>query len=164
MTLLGHKQIFLGEASGKMQYNLKQKSGTADLNIDGFQIKSNQMTQLIAVAIGKDPSRVIFSSSTFHADIKNNITTYELHAKGTRTSIDITEGKLDKTNQTNNATFKFVYEKYTVNGKITGSTDDPKVTLDTSAILKDKIDEKLQEKLDKALGGQVGNLLKGLKF
>jgi hypothetical protein len=164
MGLLGQKPLFLGEASGETQYNLKQKSGTADLTIDGFQVKSTQWTQLVTAAIGKDPSRVIFSSTTLHAQMKNNVTTYELHAKGTRSSIDITEGKLDKVNQTNNAQFKFVYEKYTVNGKITGSPNDPQVTLDTSALLKDKLDEKLQQKLDKALGGQVGSLLKGLKF
>ncbi|GIT98848.1 hypothetical protein [Sulfurovum sp. TSL1] len=161
---LGHKKNFLGSASGNATYNLKQKSGVVDLDIASFQIKPSDLTNVISLAIGKDPARVIFSSTKFHADIKGNITAYTLHATGTSSSIDITEGRLNKLNNTNTARFKFVYEEHTVRGKIKGSVDHPKITLDTSALIKDKIDEKVQEKLDKALGGKAGEFLKSLPF
>ncbi len=164
LGILGYKKNFLGEASGKGQYHLKQKSGVVDLDIASFQIKPSSLTNTIKMVIGKDPSRVIFSSTKFHADIKGKITAYNLHAKGTRSSIDITEGRLNKLSNTNMAKFTFVYEKYTVHGRIKGTIDNPKVTIDTSSILKDKIDEKLQDKLDKVLGGKAGEFLKGLKF
>ena len=164
LGMLGHKQDFLGKAFGKGKYNLKQKSGVVDLDINSFQIKSSPTTNTIKMLIGKDPARVIFTSTKFHADIKGNITDYSLHAKGSRSSIDITDGRVNKINNTNTAKFKFVYEKYTVHGKISGAVDDPKVTIDTSAILKDKIDEQLQDKIDKALGGKAGEFLRGLKF
>ena len=114
--------------------------------------------------IGKDPTRVIFDSTKFHANIKGKVTEYSLHAVGTRSSIDILEGRIDRIKNTNTAKFTFVYEKYTVHGKIKGSIDNPKVTVDTSAILKDKIDEELQNKIEKALGGKAGEFLKNLKF
>ncbi len=161
---LGQAKNFLGSASGKAKYNLKRKSGVVDLDIASFQIKPSSLTNTIKMAIGKDPARVIFSSTKFHADIKGDITTYNLHAKGTRSSIDITEGRLNQQSKSNTAKFKFVYEKYTVMGKIKGTTDNPKITLDTSAILKDKIDEKVQDKLDEVLGEKAGEFLKGLKF
>ncbi len=164
LGILGHKKDFLGKAFGKGKYNLKQKSGVVDLDITSFKIKPSSTTNTIKMVIGKDPARVIFDSTKFHADIKGKITYYTLHAKGTRSSIDITEGRVDKTNNTNTAKFKFVYEKYTVNGKIKGTVDDPKVTIDTSALLKDKIDDKLQDKIEKALGGKAGEFLRGLKF
>ena len=161
---LGHAKNFLGSASGQAKYNLKRKSGVADLDIASFQIKPSSLTNVISMAIGKDPARVIFSSTKFHADIKGNITTYNLHATGTSSSIDITEGRIDTISNTNTAKFKFVYEKYTVMGKIKGTTDNPKITLDTSALLKDKIDGKVQDKLDDVIGGKAGEFLKGLKF
>lgn len=161
---LGHKKNFLGSASGKARYNLKQKSGVVDLDIASFQIKPSSLTSVISIAIGKDPARVIFSSTKFHADIKGKITDYTLHATGSSSSIDITQGRLNKLNNTNTARFKFVYEKYTVHGRIKGTIDNPKVAIDTSELLKDKIDEKLQDKLDKVLGGKAGEILKGLKF
>jgi len=164
LGMLGHKQDFLGKAFGKGKYNLKKKSGVVDLDIASFQIKPSSTTNTIKMVIGKDPARVMFSSTKFHADIKGKITDYTLHAKGSHSSIDITDGRVNKINNTNTAKFKFVYEKYTVHGKIKGTIDDPKVTIDTSAILKDKIDDQLQEKIEKALGGKAGDFLRGLKF
>ncbi len=164
LGMLGHKQDFLGEAFGKGTYDLKKKSGVVDLDIASFQIKPSSTTNTIKMVIGKDPARVIFSSTKFHADIKGKITEYTLHAKGSHSSIDITDGRVNKINNTNTAKFTFVYEKYTVHGMIKGTIDDPKVTIDTSAILKGKIDEQLQEKIEKALGGKAGEFLKGLKF
>ncbi|WP_373031797.1 hypothetical protein [Sulfurovum sp.] len=161
---LGHKRNFLGSASGKGKYNLKKKSGVVDLDIASFQIKPSSLTSMISMAIGKDPARVIFTSTKFHADIKEKITDYTLHATGSHSSIDITEGRINKINNTNTAKFKFVYEKYSVNGQIKGSVDNPKVTVDTTALFKDKIDEKMQKKIDKVLGGKAGEFLKGLSF
>ncbi len=161
---LGHKRNFLGSASGKAKYNLKRKSGVVDMDIASFQIKPSDLTNMISMAIGKDPARVIFSSTKFHADIKGDITAYTLHAIGTRSSIDITEGRLNKLNNTNTARFNFVYEDHSVRGKIKGSVNNPKITIDTSALIKDKIDEKVQEKLDKALGEKASEFLKSLPF
>jgi hypothetical protein len=161
---LGYKKNFLGSASGKATYNLKRKTGVVDLDIASFQIKPSNLTSVISMAIGKDPARVIFSSTKFHADIKGDITDYTLHAIGTRSSIDITEGRLNKANNTNTAKFKFVYEKHTVRGKIKGSVNDPKITVDAGSLLKDKVDEKVQKKIDEVLGDKAGELLKGLSF
>jgi len=164
LALLGHKKNFLGRSFGNGRYDLKRKSGVVDIDIKDFKIKPSPTTNTIKLIIGKDPTRVIFDSTKFHADIKGKITEYTLHAVGTRSSIDITEGRIDKINNTNTAKFTFVYEKYTVHGKIKGSIENPKVTVDTSAILKDKIDEELQEQIEKALGGKAGDLLRNLKF
>ena len=164
LGLLGHRKDFLGKAFGKGKYDLKTKSGVVDLDIQAFQIKPSSTTQTIKMLIGKDPARVMFTSTKFHADIKGKITEYTLHAVGSHSSIDITEGRVDKSNNTNTAKLKFVYEDYTVYGKIKGSIDDPKVTVDTSALFQDKIDEKLQNKIEKALGGKAGDLLRNLKF
>ncbi len=161
---LGHKKNFLGSASGKAKYNLKRKSGVVDLDIASFQIKPSDWTNMISLAMGKDPARVIFSSTKFHADIDKNIIDYTLHALGTRSSIDITQGRLNTDSNTNSARFTFVYEEHTVRGKIKGSVNNPKITLDTSALIKDKVNEKVQKKLDKALGGQAAEFLKSLPF
>lgn len=164
LAMLGYKKGFLGKSNGQVKYNIKNKSGVVDLDIASFQIKPSRLTNVISLAIGKDPAREIFSSTKFHADINGNIINYTLHATGTRSSIDITEGRFNQLSNTNTAKFKFVYEKYTVIGKIKGTTDNPKVTIDTSSLLKGKIDEKLQDKLDDVIGGKAGEFLKGLKF
>jgi len=161
---LGYKKIFLGQASGTANYNLQKQLGIVDLSIASFQIKPSTLTNTIKMFLGKDPSRIIFSSTQFHSNIKKNIVTYMLRAKGARRSLDISSGRINTINNTHTAKFKFVYEKHIVYGKIKGTLDNPKVTLDTTSLLKDKVKDKLKNKLEKELGGKAGELLKGLSF
>ncbi len=165
LGVLGHKKNFLGKAFGKGIYDVKQKSGVVDLDIRSFQIKPSSLTNTIKMFLGKDPARIIFSSTKFHADIEKKITTYTLLATGTRSSITIRNGKINKFTNEHRADFTLVYEKYTVHGKIKGSADHPEVTLDTNTLLKEQLSNgKLKEKLEKALGGKAGKFLKGLSF
>ncbi len=165
LGLLGHKKFFLGQAYGKGTYNIKQKSGVVDLDIRSFQIKPSSSTQTVKMFLGKDPARIIFSSTKFHADIKKKVTHYTLKAQGSHSSFKILNGSIDKRSNTHNANFTFVYEKYTIRGKIRGSADNPKITIDTSALLKEQLsNEKVQKKLEKALGDKAAKFLRGLNF
>jgi hypothetical protein len=55
-----------------------------------------------------------------------------------------------------------------VTGTVGGSVEHPSLSIDPSAIMQSKTGEKIQKKLDKALGGDmgkaVGGFLKGFKF
>lgn len=161
MHLTGYPQNFLGNVSGKAQYNLASRQGSADFSIDAFQIKPNRLTALLASATGKDPSRIIFKSTTFHADINKEIVTYTLHAKGSHSSIDITDARINQQSRSHSAKLKFVYGKHTVYGKIKGTIDDPKIRLDLQEVVKEKLKNKMQDKLQKALGDKAGAILRG---
>lgn len=164
LGLLGHKKVFLGKALGTAKYNMKQKSGVVDLNIASFQIKPTTWTSTITMFLGKDPSRIIFSDTKFHADIKGDIVDYTLNAKGTRSSIEISNGKLNKATNNHTANFQFVYEKHTIRGAIKGTLDNPKVTLDTKSLINDEMKDKLQNKVEKMFGEKAGNFMKGFSF
>jgi hypothetical protein len=168
LALLGHKQLVQGDAYGSVTYHLKNKVGVIDMDIKSFQIKSSSTTKTVKMFIGKDPARIIYTSTKLHATIHGDITRYKLSAKGSHSSIEISDGKIDKANDKHTAKFKFVYEKYVVTGAIGGSVAHPKVIVDPSSIMDSKAGEKIQKKLDKALGGDmgkaVGGFLKGLKF
>jgi hypothetical protein len=168
LTMLGHTPLVKGEASGKVSYHVKSKKGVVDIDIGNFQIKPSSTTNTIKMFIGKDPARIIYSTTKLHATLNRDITTYTLTAKGGHSSIEIKQGKLDKKVNTHTAKFKFVYEKYIVTGTISGTIDNPHIGIDPSSIMQSKTGEKIQKKLDKALGGDmgkaVGGFLKGLKF
>jgi hypothetical protein len=164
----GHTSIVQGHTNGTMKYNTKTKKGVVDLKIDDFKIKPSSTTQTLKMFIGKDPSRIIFTSTKLHATLNKHITTYSLHAKGHHASIDISKGKLNKKENTHRAKFKFHYEKYTVKGEIQGSIDAPSIVIDASSLMKGKVKDKIQIKLNKALGGDLGKtvagFLEGLKL
>ena len=168
LGLLGHKKLVQGDAYGSATYNLKSKIGVVDMNIKFFQIKSSSTTHTVKMFIGKDPARIIYTSTKLHATINGDVTRYTLTANGSHSSIEISEGKIDKANDKHTAKFKFIYEKYVVTGAIGGTVSHPRVIVDPSSIMDSKTGQNIQKKLDKALGGDmgkaVGGFLKGLKF
>lgn len=164
LGLLGHKKVFLGKALGTAKYNLKQKSGVVDLNIASFQIKPTTWTSTISMFLGKDPSRIIFSDTKFHALIKGDKVAYTLNAKGTRSSIKISDGRFDKSTNNHTANFQFIYEKHTIRGAMKGTLDNPKVTLDTASLINDEMKDKLQNKVEKMFGDKAGKFMKGFSF
>jgi hypothetical protein len=164
MGMMGISQTVLGKASGIIKYNLKYKKGVADILIRSFQIKPNKTTNTFKIFIGKDPARIIFKTTKVHATMNDDITTYSLHAKGTRAFIDITQGILNKKTQANSAKFKFVYEKYVINGVINGTVDNPKIVIDPTSMINTKVGDEIGKGLDKVFKSKMGGFLKGLKF
>ncbi len=168
LALLGHDKLVEGDAYGSVKYDIKKKVGTIDIDIKSFQIKSSSTTKTVKMFIGKDPARIIYNSTKLHANIDADIISYTLTAKGSHSSIEVREGRLDKARDTHRAKFKFVYEKYVVTGSIGGTIDKPRIIVDPASIMQSKTGEKIQEKLDKALGGDmgkaVGGFLKGFTF
>ena len=168
LGLLGNDKLVQGDAYGTVNHNLKTKVGVINLDIKSFQIKASGATNTVKMFIGKDPARIIYTSTKLIAKINGDVTRYTLTAKGSRSTIEVTEGKLDKVNDRHTAKFKFVYEKYVVTGSIAGTVDHPSVIVDPSSVMQSKTGEKIQKELDKALGGDmgkaVGGFLKGMKF
>jgi len=168
LALMGKDQLVQGDAYGTINYNIKKKTAVVDIDIKSFQIKSSSTTQTVKMFIGKDPARIIYDTTKLHATIDGDITRYTLTAKGSRSRIEVTQGVVNKTKDTHRAKFKFVYEKYEVTGTIGGTVDKPRILVNPSAIMQSKTGEKIQKKLDKVLGGDmgkaVGGFLKGFKF
>jgi hypothetical protein len=158
LKLAGYPQSFLGSVSGKADYHLQTRKGVVNLKIASFQIKPSDLTRMLAPVLGKDPARIIFKTTTFHARINKDIVTYRLLAKGSHSAIEITDGWVNQKSRQQKAKLKFVYGKYTVYGTIRGTTEHPKIYLDTSKLIK----EKLEKKLEKKWGKEAGVLLKGL--
>lgn len=168
LGLMGQDKLVQGDAYGTAKYDIKKKVGVVNIDIKSFQIKASSTTNMVKMFIGKDPTDIIYSSTRLDAKIDGDVTTYTLKAKGSRSSIAVTEGKLDKEKDTHSGKLKFVYEKYVVTGTIRGTIDSPSIIIDPSSIMQSKTGEKIQKKLDKALGGDmgkaVGGFLKDFKF
>ncbi len=160
IALFGHDRWVNGDVRGNIEYNSKEKIGTVDLNISKFQIISNSSTKMLKTIIGKDPSRIIYRTTTLYAEIEKNIIEYTLLAEGSHSTIEIINGLIDRKSNTHRAYITFTYEDYEITGEIKGSIDHPTLSIDPTALLQSPLGEKIQDKVDKALGG----FLKGFKF
>lgn len=163
--LLGIHANFLGTASGTVKYDMKKKTGRLNFDVNSFRIKPSTFTRNATFFLGgKDPSRIIFQKTKFRATIKGNNILYALHAQGTRSSIDLRNGHINTKKNTHTATFKLVYEKRNIMGKIKGSFSNPKFSIVPSNATKKRIEKKVKSKLRKILGDKNSGFLKGLHF
>ncbi|PHS33284.1 MAG: hypothetical protein COA92_05170 [Sulfurovum sp.] len=156
LKMLGHKAFVLGKSFGNVNFSLKRNTGVVNLSIDSFKIRPSKLTRTVKLLLKKDPSRIIFKTTKFYANIKGDNITYTLTAKGKRALVKITSGKFNKAKNTNSANFTFVYEKTTVIGTIKGNVDNPQVSINPTSLMNDKMKRKLNNKID--------GFLKGLKF
>jgi len=167
LLLLGHDMLVSGKVSGDMSYDLQKKQGDIALVINDFHLNRSPHTDKLKILIGKDPTRILYTDTELDAKIDAHITQYTLNAIGSHSNIEI-KGILDKEKDTHTGTFSFIYESYEVTGTITGSITKPKLHLDLSAMMNNPMGEKIQNKLNHALGDEmgkvVGGFLKGLKF
>ena len=162
VAMMDYPDYFMGTLSGTSRYSLKRKRGSAKMRIADFRIKPSPLTQTLAKILPKDPTRIIYKTTTLDATFAPNRVNYTLHARGSRSTLDITEGWVDTRSGKQHAQLKFVYEKYTIYGIITGTTEKPKFTLDTSKFIEQKVSEEIRKKVEKKWGKEVGVLLKGL--
>lgn len=162
LKLYGYPQVLTGTLSGTARYHLKSRRGSVDMSIASFRIKPSELTQLLTPLIGKDPSRIIFTQTRLHADIDGDSIIYTLRAKGTHSALEIDRARLNTKTKVQRVPFSFTYGKHTIKGKIKGTPDHPKITLDTKAILQEKLGRKLEKKIEKKWGKEAGELLRGL--
>lgn len=168
LLLLGRDALFGGEVIGDINYHFEDKKGSANIKIASFHLKPSSTTKKLKLFIGKDPTRIIYKDTTLHAQINENNTTYTLRAIGSHSRIEIKNGMLDKKTDTHSGIFTFIYDKYEITGNIVGSIHHPKLELDPSAIMDNPMGKKIQNKLNHALGDEMGKavsgFLKGLKL
>jgi hypothetical protein len=167
-ALMGQDKIVLGLATGVVQKNIKSDLGSVDIDIENFSIKPAPWTRTATMLLGKDPSRILFSSTKLKANIKGDIITYSVDALSQKASISLSQGVLNKAKDTHTAKFKLVYEKNTITGKIQGSIDNPKVSIDAKSLMnnrmKEKLKEKISDKVNSMFGEEASDLFKGLTF
>ena len=160
LRMLGYPPRFLGTAEGKAVYDTVSKKGNANLMLKNFQIKPSPLTEVLTPVLGKDPSRIIFRKTHYHADISGDHVHYTLKAKGTRSGITITQGHINTRTKAQSGRVKFFYEGKVLYGKISGSTDKPRFVLDAGSTIKAQYGKKLEEKVEKKWGKEAGALLK----
>jgi len=168
LNIFGYSKIIEGKASGDITHNSKVKRGKVKVVIDNFKIAPNTITKTLTKILKKDPSRIIFQNTTLTANIKGNDMFYKLIAKGRHASIEITNAQINQIKNIHNATIKFTYESYSIKITISGSIKNPKISLDTSSIITDKVKSEFKDRakkeLNKVLDGKVGDFFKGLGF
>lgn len=125
------------QASGKLEYDRKDKTGGTKLAFEEFRLASNKITKSLKLLIQKDPSSIVFGETTLDAGIKGDELNYTLLAKSMDASIKVDEAIINKAEDIHYGKINFAYKKYAVGGNITGSIRSPRISFDTNGLIND---------------------------
>ncbi len=166
--MLYYPEIFTSKSNIDVNYNLATKNGKVDGKLIEGQFIRNQFSDIINTFAQFDLTKEIYEEVQLKSEINDNIINSFVDMKSKYTTIKVPSSTIDTKKNTINALVQATITKYSFDTKIKGDLSNPKVSVNTKAFLKDKIDKKtekyknkIEEQIQKKLGTKfkLDNLL-----
>jgi flagellar biosynthesis regulator FlaF len=158
-TMLDYSKFFDAKADFTLDYDFLLKKG--DLNgklLNGHFIENN-FTQLFNQLTKDDLSKEVFETFDINSRIDNRVLTSNLIMKSQNSEINIQDSILDLEKDLIDTKINSKIKDKTFTIGLNGNAGNPKISIDTKDLLKDKIDKqieknknKIKEKVNKVLG------------
>ncbi|KAA6229938.1 hypothetical protein [Campylobacter sp. LR286c] len=160
--------IYESKANANATYNLNTQKGEVSLNLNNGKLKKSTITNALNIIISKDITTDVYHTANANANINKSNISFNLNMKADRSDIVINSGKINTDSGSLNIPFSAKIDRADFNGSITGTTQNPKISLDTSSIAKtitnvitDSTKSNTKE-LKEEIGKSVDKLLKKL--
>ncbi|EFO9213678.1 hypothetical protein IO397_000166 [Campylobacter lari] len=118
-----------------IDYNLLKESGVVLMNLADGQLKKNLITGALMLLLQKDITQDVYRNGEAKININKNLIDLNLNLVADRSNINISKGKVDTKSTKLNIPFNIVIDRANFKGVIKGTTQDPKVSLDTKSVV-----------------------------
>ena len=162
LKMLDYNQFFKGKLNGDITYNTIEQKGFVGADFAGGHFTKNQFTTLIAGLTRVDILKETFSKATLQSEINKKIITTDLNMSSTLIDIVTKDAVLDNEKQTINALLEVQTAKLPLKVKLTGKTASPNISVEGKKIVEEKAKKEIDRAVEKHLGEDGKNLLKGL--
>ena len=152
LEMLIYPEVFAASLNGKLNYNLKEKSGkfTGDL-------KDGKFTQNVMLSMVKQYGQIDLYKEKFQGDVSADINQEKLMASlalnSNSSSIKTKEAKLNSKEKTVDATIEIVANNNPISIGLKGDTSAPAVTIDAKSMMEGQIQKAVGEKLNSFMKG-----------
>ncbi|MDR2789921.1 MAG: hypothetical protein LBB59_02975 [Campylobacteraceae bacterium] len=147
LKMLSYPQIFDAKIKLDADYNVNTSKGNFKAESPSGHITQTQLGDLVKTFLNFDMSKEAYENILLDGNIDNGKIKFLFDAKSKKVSLNVPEGKI--TDTVLDIPLKIQIEKTDINGKITGTTDKPKVSVDSSKYLQDKAAKEINRYLDK---------------
>jgi hypothetical protein len=151
LHMLDYPEVLEAISEVDLTYNLTTQSGTLHADLNKVQLLPTKLTTLVAQLSGIDLTREFFNGSRFDANIGKELIRFSLNATNRRHGLVIQKGELNRVSNKLNIPLDLTIDKKDIQARIVGTTESPRVTLDTSRYLKSKAKEKINKEIDKVI-------------
>ncbi|MDR0761895.1 MAG: hypothetical protein LBF13_02460, partial [Campylobacteraceae bacterium] len=156
LNMLSYPQIFDAKIKFDANYNINTSKGSFNALSPAGHMTKTQLGDLVETFSGYDITKEEYTNSSIKGTIEGEKIRFAFDTKSKKTALEVTDGKI--TGTALDIPFNIQIEKTDIAGRVTGTNDKPKVSIDGSKYLQDKavkeIDkylEKNSDKIEKAL-------------
>jgi len=169
--MMYYPDLFDSKTALTLDYNLVQQKGKLKGNLLKGHFLANDFSSTLNQLSKFDITREVYDTMNINTDINKKILSSTITMKSKNTKIDVTKSILDLEKNTVDAKINSTIKKAKLELFVKGDINDPKISFNSKKLLSNQIDKnenKIKEKLNKALKGKLGedgadNLLKSIK-
>ncbi len=148
---LSYPLMLEANANATLKYDLKSSNGNVNVVMSEAKMLPNKLTKILKGIGGTDLSAQHYNDTKLDAKLSKNLIDFNFHAISKSVVLKINHGKIFQPAGKLDAILETKANKNNLKLKISGTTSNPKIGLDSSAIrdnLKAKAKERLKAKID----------------
>ena len=144
---LSYPLMLEANANATLKYDLKSSNGNVNVVMSEAKMLPNKLTKILKGIGGTDLSAQHYNDTKLDAKLGKNLIDFNFHAISKSVVLKITHGKIFQPAGKLDALLEAKEGKNNLKLKISGTTSNPKIGLDSSAI-RDNLKAKAKERLD----------------
>ena len=146
---LGYPAVF--NSKGKLQayYSPKWKKGVFSVNFKDGRLLPNELTNVVYALSGFDMTKEIYKDSVAKGSIQNDIVKFAFDMNSTKSMLKVYSAKLNTKTKKIGGKFIVKIGSKDIEGEIRGDIDHPKVKVNSSSYIKNKIEKAIEKKVPK---------------
>ncbi|CAA6816141.1 MAG: Unknown protein [uncultured Sulfurovum sp.] len=156
MKVLSYPLVFKATLVGDFYYDVGSRQGSLTSTLNKAQLLENQLTVLVKQIRGIDLTKERYNETHFNATLNKNLIDIDFQAKSKKTLFAIPSGHINKSNNSIDANYKIDIENKDIGGKIKGNISKPKVTIESSNYLKEKVVDVIKNNISEDTLKQLG--------
>ena len=158
--MLRYPTVFQSFSALLLDYDLVNSKGKFSLQALNGKLVKSELTTLISALAKFDMTQEIYTKGELKGIINKQNIDYSALLTGLNSNFSLTEGKVNTETEGVYGKFNVKIKNKDIGGRIQGSLKKPKITIDSSAYLKEKLDKEIDKHVPKKWKEPVKNILK----
>lgn len=157
---LRYPNVFESYASLSADYNLTSQSGKFNVEAINGKLTSSELTNLVQLFTQFDMTQEVYKQSILKGLIEKDMVDFVVSMEGLNSHMKVENGKYNLASKDINSNFEVKIQKKDLKGTIKGNINNPKVKIDDSVYLKQKIDKAIDKNVPEEWREPAKELLK----
>lgn len=159
-NMLHYPKVFESYSSAVLNYDLEKSEGNFTVQALNGKLTQSELTTLVGALLKFDIAQEIYTKGELKGLINHENIDFSALLNGLNSNFTLSEGKVNTKQESVYGKFNVKVKNKDVSGVIKGTLGSPKISINNSDYLKDKLDKQIDKHVPDEWKAPVKNLLK----